>query len=114
MEAWVGGERLHLGAEAEVISGSWFGRPAILKKRRLRGWRHPDLDRALTSKRMTNEVKLTIWLAEKGAREQTKAEAQALIDAEVQANQAAWDALPDEEKAPANPMNPRPVDVILP
>jgi len=67
MEAWAGGERLHLGAEAEVISGSWFGRPAILKKRRQRGWRHPDLDRALTSKRMTNEVKLTIWLAEKGA-----------------------------------------------
>jgi len=52
-----------------------------------------------------------MWLAEKGAREQTKAEAQALIDAEVQANQAAWDALPEAEKTD---MNPRPVDVILP
>ena len=61
-----------------------------------------------------NNVDGAMWLAEKGAREKTKAEAQALIDAEVQANQAAWDALPDEEKAPANPMNPRPVDVILP
>ena len=67
MQAWVGGERLHLGAEAEVISGAWYGRPAILKKRRQRGWRHPDLDKSLTSKRMTNEIKLTIWLAEKGA-----------------------------------------------
>ena len=61
-----------------------------------------------------NNVDGAMWLAEKGAREKTKSEAQALIDAEVQANQAAWDALPDEDKAPANPMNTRPVDVILP
>ena len=61
-----------------------------------------------------NNVDGAMWLAEKGAREKTKAEAQALIDAEVQAAQAAWDALPDEEKAPANPTNTRPVDVILP
>ena len=61
-----------------------------------------------------NNVDGAMWLAEKGAREQTKAEAQALIDAEVQAAQAAWDALPDEEKAPARPENTRPVDVILP
>ena len=67
MEAWIGGERLHLGAEAEVISGSWHGRSAIMKKRRPRGWRHPDLDRSLTRKRMNNEVKLTIWLARRGA-----------------------------------------------
>jgi hypothetical protein len=55
-----------------------------------------------------------MWLAEKGAREKTKAEAQALIDAEVTAAQEAWDALPDEEKAPATPGNTRPADVILP
>jgi len=67
MQAWSGGERLHLGAEAEVISGTWYGRPAVLKKRRPRGWRHPDLDASLTKKRMTNEVKLTIWLARRGA-----------------------------------------------
>ena len=67
MQAWTGGERLHLGAEAEVISGSWHGRSAILKKRRPRGWRHPDLDASLTRKRMTNEIKLTIWLASRGA-----------------------------------------------
>ena len=67
MQAWSGGERLHLGAEAEVISGTWHGRPAVLKKRRPRGWRHPDLDASLTKKRMTNEIKLTIWLARRGA-----------------------------------------------
>jgi len=54
-----------------------------------------------------------MWLAEKGAREKTKAEAQALIDAEVQAAQAAWDALSDEEKAMPGNEN-RPGDVILP
>ena len=37
-------ERLHLGAEAEVWSGTWFGRPAVRKQRRQRAWRHPDLD----------------------------------------------------------------------
>lgn len=67
MQAWSEGERLHLGAEAEVISGTWHGRPAVLKKRRPRGWRHPDLDSSLTRKRMTNEIKLTIWLARRGA-----------------------------------------------
>jgi len=59
-----------------------------------------------------NNVDGAMWLAEKGAREQTKAEAQALIDAEVQAAQTAWDAQSDEEKA--SPNNTRPVDVILP
>jgi hypothetical protein len=53
-----------------------------------------------------------MWLAEKGAREKTKAEAQALIDAEVTAAQEAWDAQSDEEKA--DPNNIRPADVILP
>ena len=57
-----------------------------------------------------NNVDGAMWLAEKGAREQTKAEAQALIDAEVTAAQTAWDALSDEEKA----FRDRPSDVILP
>ena len=67
MQAWSEAERLHIGAEAEVISGTWHGRPAVLKRRRPRGWRHPDLDSSLTKKRMTNEIKLTIWLARRGA-----------------------------------------------
>ena len=61
-----------------------------------------------------NNVDGAMWLAEKNGVEKTKAEAQALITAEVQANQASWDALPDEQKAPARPDNTRPVDVTLP
>jgi alpha-D-ribose 1-methylphosphonate 5-triphosphate synthase subunit PhnG len=39
----------------------------------------------------------------------TKAEAQAIVDAEVQAAQAAWDALSAEEQA----MRSRPADITL-
>jgi hypothetical protein len=39
----------------------------------------------------------------------TKAEAQAIVDAEVQAAQAAWDALSAEEQAMRN----RPADITL-
>ena len=60
-----------------------------------------------------NNVEGARWLAEKNGVEKTKSEAQALITAEVQAAQAAWDALSDEEKA--NPINnTRPSDVTLP
>ena len=41
----------------------------------------------------------------------TKDEAQALVDAEVQAAQAAWDAQTDEQKAEPNPQ--RPADITL-
>ena len=58
-----------------------------------------------------NNTDGAMWLAEKNGVEKTKAEAQALIDAEVQAAQAAWDALPAEQKTD---MNPRPSDVTLP
>ena len=57
-----------------------------------------------------NNEKGALWLAEKNGVEKTKAEAQALVDAEVQANQAEWDALPDAEKE----MVQRPADVTLP
>ena len=52
------------------------------------------------------------WLAEKNGVEKTKSEAQALITAEVEAGQAAWDAQTDEEKA--QPNNNRPGDIPLP
>ena len=60
-----------------------------------------------------NNVEGARWLAEKNGVEKTKAEAQALIDADVQAAQAAWDALSDEEKAAPGNIG-RPADVILP
>jgi len=60
-----------------------------------------------------NNVEGARWLAEKNGVEKTKSEAQALINAEVQAAQAAWDALTDEEKARPGNEN-RPGDVTLP
>ncbi len=58
-----------------------------------------------------NNPKGALWVADKGVFK-TKSEAQALVDAEVQAAQAVWDAQTDEEKA--DPFNTRPSDVILP
>ena len=59
-----------------------------------------------------NNVDGAMWLAEKNGVEKTKSEAQALITAEVEAGQAAYDALSDEEKA--QPGNTRPTDITLP
>ena len=59
-----------------------------------------------------NSEKGALWLAEKNGVEKTKAEAQALVDVEVEASQATWDALSAEEQA--RPGNSRPGDVTLP
>ena len=59
-----------------------------------------------------NNVDGAMWLAEKGASEKTKSEAQALVTAEVEAAQAEYDALSAEEKA--EPGRSRPADIILP
>jgi len=58
-----------------------------------------------------NNVDGAMWLANKNGVEKTKAEAQALITAEVEAGQAAWDALSAEEKAGTLG---RPSDITLP
>ena len=58
-----------------------------------------------------NNEKGALWLAEKNGVEKTKAEAQALVTTEVEATQATWDALSDEEKADSTG---RPSDVTLP
>ena len=52
------------------------------------------------------------WLADKNGVEKTKPEAQALVTAQVEAEQAAYDALSDEEKAA--PGKTRPGDITLP
>jgi len=54
-----------------------------------------------------------LWIQKVLGTPKTLAEAQAIVDAEVQAVQAAWDALPDAEKAPANLFNERPADITL-
>ena len=57
-----------------------------------------------------NNPKGALWVADKGVFK-TKSEAQALVTAEVQAAQTAWDALSDEEKAESPG---RPTDITLP
>ena len=59
-----------------------------------------------------NNAEGACWMADKNGVEKTKSEAQALITADVQAAQAAWDAQTDEEKA--EPDNNRPSDITLP
>ena len=58
-----------------------------------------------------NNEKGALWLAEKNGVEKTKSEAQALVTAEVEAAQTAWDALSDERKAETPG---RPTDITLP
>ena len=57
-----------------------------------------------------NSEKGAFWLGEKNGVEKTKSEAQALVTAEVEAAQAAWDAMSDEEQA----HNSRPGPITLP
>ena len=54
-----------------------------------------------------------LWVAKVAGTVKTKTEAQAIVDAEVQAAQAVWDALPDADKAPAVETNTRPADITL-
>ena len=54
-----------------------------------------------------------LWIAKVAGIVKTLAEAQAIVDAEVTADQTAWDALPDAEKAPAVEGNTRPADITL-
>ena len=64
--AFTADERLYLGAEAEVWRGSWMGLPAVRKQRRLRSWRHPDLDDRLGRRRMIAEARLMVRLHKNG------------------------------------------------
>ena len=57
-----------------------------------------------------NNVDGAMWLAERNGVKKTKAEAQALITASVEADQAEYDALSAEQKATRE----RPGDVTLP
>ena len=50
------------------------------------------------------------WATRVGAVEKTKAEAQAIVDAEITAAQEAWDALTDSQKS----ISSRPSNIVLP
>ena len=54
-----------------------------------------------------------LWINKVLGTVKTRDEAQAIVDAEVTAEQTAWDALPDAEKAPAVEGNTRPADITL-
>ena len=63
--------RLYLGAEAEVWSGLWMGKPAVRKLRRNRAWRHPDLEKRLGYRRMLSEARILnsvkeLWITSSG------------------------------------------------
>ena len=66
MMVFIPDERLHLGAEAEVWTGSWMGRSAVSKQRRSREWRHPNLDKRLGTRRMVSEAKILMRLHNAG------------------------------------------------
>jgi hypothetical protein len=54
------------------------------------------------------------WINRVSGTGKTAAEAQAIVDGKYAEYQAAWDLLPEAEKAPAVPTNPRPVTYTLP
>jgi len=57
-----------------------------------------------------NNEKGALWLAEKNGVEKTKAEAQALVDADTAAHQAEWDGLSEAERGDRS----RPGPITLP
>ena len=55
---WAQEKIIHEGAEATVSEGKWFGKSAISKVRRKRGYRYPELDLKLTKKRISAEARI--------------------------------------------------------
>ena len=53
------------------------------------------------------------WINKVSGTAKVKAEAQAIVDGEIETAQAVWDALPEAEKAPATSFS-RPVKYTLP
>lgn len=51
-------EIIRRGAEAEIRRDVWLGRDVIVKSRVPKGYRHPELDRALRASRTRNEARL--------------------------------------------------------
>tara|TARA_R110002020_G_scaffold93301_5_gene225168 strand:- start:328 stop:633 length:306 start_codon:yes stop_codon:yes gene_type:complete len=66
---------------------------------------------------LSDKPKAAAWISRVGGTAKTKAEAQTIVDDIVEAGQATWDALPDEEKTfgpePAVQLF-RPVGITLP
>ena len=58
IELLKGFELIKQGAEAKIYTGLFETKPVIAKERFKKSYRHTDLDKSLTSKRIKNEVKL--------------------------------------------------------
>ena len=58
---------------------------------------------------VSNNEKAAVWIADRNGVTKTKAEAQALIDADVAASQAAYDALSEAEQNELNKTRPGPI-----
>ncbi|RUS91974.1 hypothetical protein EGW08_000187 [Elysia chlorotica] len=48
------------GAEAKLYVGDFYGRPCIMKERFVKNYRHPTLDKTLTSQRIKSEVRANL------------------------------------------------------
>ena len=46
------------GAEGDIFSLDWNGRPSILKTRKVRGYRHPELDKQIRRQRTIHESEI--------------------------------------------------------
>jgi len=51
-------EVISKGAEAEIKRGSWNGREVVIKRRLVKGYRHPDLDLEIRKQRIRKEARL--------------------------------------------------------
>ncbi len=49
-----------VGAEARLDSSRWMGRDVVVKQRVVKGYRHPQLDSAIQTARIKNEVRLIL------------------------------------------------------
>jgi len=54
------------------------------------------------------------WINRVGGTAKVKADAQAIVDGEIETAQATWDNLPDSDKAPIRPEHTRPEKYTLP
>ena len=67
-DGWAEGRTIAQGAEAVLEVGEFLGRPAVLKLRRPKGYRHPDLERAIRVSRTRAEARALRDAREAGVR----------------------------------------------
>jgi len=60
-----------------------------------------------------NNQEANLWVSKVAGTFKTKAEAQAIVDEQVALAQAAWDALPEEQKQNTNIATQRPIAIVL-